>query len=350
MDFDFSVPTLEARKRLYSVHRGKEEAEALLVFLQEHGMSHLIRDYIQKGYISPAHDNAMETEPDLELMNEDELKELADKLSAEVSYERFLQTTQRLFTKNRSLALKFDAYTAETRMLMLLERLPEAEELVRKTESLLELGIDWGRKNKFKVYRGLFRMREKEYLKAAELFLDALSTFESEELLTYRELVHYTIFTGMLTLPRNEIGKRLIESSEVCEMIREIPSATELIQSFYECSYQEFFHHLAVFSEGLANDVNLKDSGDYFVYMMKVRTYNQLFMSYKAISVEQMSAIFRVSSGYVLKDIEGMILREDILCKINHQNMMIYNTPPESKGGLREQAEELSHTIQKLIK
>jgi len=348
MDCNFREPSLEARKLGYKVGIGAGKKETLVKYLEENEHIGILNDYARKGRIEYEIEEE-EAEIETEGMSEEEILARSEKAAQEVKYELFLYLTRRLTEMNKSIGLKFDVMCAEIRILLVLERDSEAKVALQKTEHLMELGVDWGRKNKFKVYKGLLSMLEKDYRKAAELFLDALSTFEGEELLTYRELVHYSIFCGLLTLSRAEIGQKLMESSEVREVIGEIDGAGELVESFYECNYFQMFSYLVEFSESLLEDVNLRGTVDYFVYMMKVRAYNQLFTSYRAISLAQMSSIFRVRREYILRDIERMILREDLQCKISHSNMMVYNTPAETKDTLREQAEELSHTIQKII-
>ncbi|KAI5191011.1 26S proteasome regulatory subunit N7 [Nematocida sp. AWRm77] len=351
MDCNFKEPTLTAKKTLYKVLRGKVQVEVLTKYLKEHGMVGLLSAYARKGYIpeEPGLEESAAEDTGLDTLGEEDLFALCEEAAKKVQYERFVRASRRLVEINKSVGLKFDVYLAEIRMLLLLEQEKEAAAVIKRTESLIELGVDWGRKNKFKVYCGMFCMLEKEYHKAAELFFDSLSTFEGEEFVTYRELVHYSVFCGILTLSRAEIGKKLIDSSEVREVIKDIAGAEEIVGSFYECDYSKFFSCLVLFAEELLDDAWLKDRADYFIYMMKVRIYNQLFMSYKAISLEQMSGIFGVRREYVHADIETMILREDVLCKINHSNMMIYNTPAEKKDGITAQTEELSHKIQKMI-
>lgn len=350
MDFAFPKPVLEARRILNKVQRGEKTQQELVEYLEKEEMKCLLRQYARKGYIEEHNDRSMQIDQDLEEKTEDELREIGEQLSKEVDYDSFLLVVQRLCNINKALALRFDAYTAEIRMLLLLERNREAEQVLKNTDKLTELGLDWGRRNKFKTYKGLFCMQREAYREASELFLDALSTFEGEELITYKELVHYTIFCGMLVLPRQEISKRLIESSEVCEVVKDIDGAHELMVSFYECNYTCFFENLVRFASTLAQDVNTKPRADYFVYLMKVRAYGQLFMSYKAISLEQMADIFRVRPEYIIKDIEAMILREDLSCKINHQSMMIYNNAKPIANAMEVQEDTLSHIIQKMIK
>ena len=93
-------------------------------------------------------------EEDLEY---EEIREKAGTLAIAGDYEGFVLVTRRLFLKNNSLSLKFDAYLCKIRLLMLLERDNEAEYMVSQCCELVEMDVDWARKNKFKVYQGALR-------------------------------------------------------------------------------------------------------------------------------------------------------------------------------------------------
>ena len=51
--------------------------------------------------------------------------------------------------------------------------------------SLIEEGGDWDRRNRLKVYEGIYSMAIRDFKKAANLFLDTISTFTSYELKDY---------------------------------------------------------------------------------------------------------------------------------------------------------------------
>lgn len=51
--------------------------------------------------------------------------------------------------------------------------------------SLIEEGGDWDRRNRLKVYEGVYSMAVRDFKKAATLFLDTISTFTSYELMDY---------------------------------------------------------------------------------------------------------------------------------------------------------------------
>ena len=50
---------------------------------------------------------------------------------------------------------------------------------------MLEEGGDWDRRNRLKVYEGLYAMPVRDFKLSAKLFLNAISTFTSYELMDY---------------------------------------------------------------------------------------------------------------------------------------------------------------------
>jgi len=49
----------------------------------------------------------------------------------------------------------------------------------------------------------------RDFKKASELFLDSIQTFTAKEIISYKELVYYTILTSLISLPRSEIKKKV---------------------------------------------------------------------------------------------------------------------------------------------
>ena len=76
-------------------------------------------------------------------------------------------------------------------------------------DSLIEEGGDWDRRNRLKVYQGLYCVAIRDFKGAANLFLDTISTFTSYELMDYNTFVRYTVYVGMIALPRNELRDKV---------------------------------------------------------------------------------------------------------------------------------------------
>lgn len=74
--------------------------------------------------------------------------------------------------------------------------------------SLIEEGGDWDRRNRLKVYEGIYRLSIRDFKTAANLFLDTLSTFMSTELMEYKEFVKYAVLAGAISLNRVDLKKK----------------------------------------------------------------------------------------------------------------------------------------------
>ena len=64
--------------------------------------------------------------------------------------------------------------------------------------SLIEEGGDWDRRNRLKVYQGIYFLSIRDFKSAADNFLDSISTFTSYELMDYKTFVMYTVLANMI--------------------------------------------------------------------------------------------------------------------------------------------------------
>lgn len=79
--------------------------------------------------------------------------------------------------------------------------------------SLIEEGGDWDRRNRLKVYQGLYCVAIRDFKQAAELFLDTVSTFTSYELMDYKTFVTYTVYVSMIALERPDLREKVTTTS-----------------------------------------------------------------------------------------------------------------------------------------
>lgn len=75
--------------------------------------------------------------------------------------------------------------------------------------SLIDKGGDWDRRNRLKVYQGIYYMSIRDFKKAADNFLESISTFTSYELMDYQVFVSYTVLTSMIALKRTDLREKV---------------------------------------------------------------------------------------------------------------------------------------------
>merc|ERR1712071_741330 len=80
---------------------------------------------------------------------------------------------------------------------------------IEKAKKLIEEGGDWDRRNRLKVYQGLYCMVIRDFKGASGYFLDTVSTFTSYELMEYSTFVRYCVQMGIIALPRNQLRDKV---------------------------------------------------------------------------------------------------------------------------------------------
>ena len=90
-----------------------------------------------------------------------------------------------------------------------------------KATTLMEEGGDWDRRNRLKVYEGLYALAVRDFDRAATLFLETVSTFTSYELMDYTQFVKYAVYASMISLERRELYDKVVKGSEILEVLHQ---------------------------------------------------------------------------------------------------------------------------------
>jgi 26S proteasome regulatory subunit N7 len=166
---------------------------------------------------------------------------------------------------------------------------------------MIEEGGDWDRRNRLKVYEGIFLISKRDFSAAANLLLDTLGTFTSTELMDYKDFVRYAIYTAALTLSRPEFKAKVINSPEILEVIHELPNLSDYCTSFYNCQYASFFKSLAAVEQTLKVDNILHRHYRYYAREMRIRVYGQMLESYRSLTIESIAKQFGVTEEWIDK-------------------------------------------------
>jgi len=90
------------------------------------------------------------------------------------------------------------------------------------------------------VYEAIYKMQVRDFKGSSELFLDAVSTFNKDDMVTFTEIIFYTVLTGMISLDRATMKEKILKSPDVLTVIRDIPNLKPFLESFYKCNYKVF--------------------------------------------------------------------------------------------------------------
>jgi 26S proteasome regulatory subunit N7 len=148
-------------------------------------------------------------------------------------------------------------------------------------KKFLKDASDWEKKNKYKVYEGLYLILTRKFQEAGKLFLEALMTFVNYELFSYKDFVFYTAITNIITVDRVTLKNRVIDNSDVVSCIKDIPHLKEFLESFYTGNYKKFFVEFYHIIERIKKDFFLSQHSNYFISEMRIKVYNQFLRKYK---------------------------------------------------------------------
>ena len=70
---------------------------------------------------------------------------------------------------------------------------------VATCKQLVEDGADWDKKNKLKIFEGVYCMLIRDFKRASDLLLSSIATFTAVELLEYADFIFYAVLMGLLT-------------------------------------------------------------------------------------------------------------------------------------------------------
>uniref|UniRef100_A0A8B9YYV9 26S proteasome non-ATPase regulatory subunit 6 n=1 Tax=Bos mutus grunniens TaxID=30521 RepID=A0A8B9YYV9_BOSMU len=201
-----------------------------------------------------------------------------------------------------------------------------------KAKSLIEEGGDWDRRNRLKVYQGLYCVAIRDFKQAAELFLDTVSTFTSYELMDYKTFVTYTVYVSMIALERPDLREKVIKGAEILEVLHSLPAVRQYLFSLYECRYSVFFQSLAIVEQEMKKDWLFAPHYRYYVREMRIHAYSQLLESYRSLTLGYMAEAFGVGVEFIDQELSRFIAAGRLHCKIDKVNEVVETNRPDSKN------------------
>jgi len=201
-----------------------------------------------------------------------------------------------------------------------------------KAKDLMEQGGDWDRKNRLKAYEGLYSMSIRDFKTAADLYLDCVSTFTSNELMNYEQLIFYTVVTAILTLERKDLREKVIRGAEIQEQLHGMKELRQYLQCLFDCEYGEFFRQLAWVEQQLKYDRLLAPHYGYYARQMRILAYRQLLSSYRSLTLEKMAESFHVSPEFIDKELHQLIASGALHCKIDKVKRVVETSQLDNKN------------------
>jgi len=212
------------------------------------------------------------------------------------------------------------------------------KELVKKeidrAKEALSKGGDWERRNKLKVYEGMYLMTIREWKQAATLFLNVMPTFTATELVEFKDFVFYTVILSMAALDRSTIRKDLISSPEVLSVIKETPHLQEFLESYFHSRYKDCMTNFVPIIDTVSNNRYMKPHVRLFNRVMRLNAYKQFLASYRTVTLENMANEFGVSPAFIDSELASFISSGKLSCKIDKVGGVIASDTADNRSSI----------------
>eukprot|EP00435_Cladocopium_sp_Y103_P061758 s294_g23.t1 len=178
-------------------------------------------------------------------------------------------------------------------------------------------GGDWERRNKLKVYEGIYLMISRSWKEAAKLFLNVMPTFTATELVEFKDFVFYAVVVAMVSMDRPTVRNQLVTSPEVLSVIKETPELQTFLESYFYCRYKSFMQSFVKVIDLIRADRYLMRHVKYFMRSMRLNAYRQFLASYRSVKLEAMANDFGVSASFIDTELSSFISSGKLTCKID---------------------------------
>ncbi|ORD94520.1 PSMD6 [Enterospora canceri] len=356
LEIDFAEPKLDILKMLSTSFQTKDHT-AIEKYLIENGASAFYDKMVAMNLlksnsklrkkIEAAKEqklNEIKNKNRNELDTEDAIKDYISFYAKAFDLDNFKSKVNELLEIDRSNSLLLDIQFCLIRMALILGDKKMLHENIEKGKDIATVS-DWDRKNRFKVYLGLYSLQKAKFREAADYFYDCLASFEASETVEFEEIILYLIFSGLLSYSRNELEKKVVNNFEVLKF----KDLIKLPEAFYNCSYPKLFDNLLEFVSRFENDIFIGDYKQFFTKEMVIKSYAQFLLSYQSVHLKAMADVFGVTERFLEEDLRMFIISNRLNCEIDKVDNLIAVKGIECTRTLENEF-VLSHEIMKDVR
>ena len=275
----------------------------------------------------------------------------------EKMYDQALTQFKETISNTKSFNTKIDALFEICHIGLMTKDLDLLKEYLEKIKESLKEGGDWEKKNRLKVYDGLYLLFNRNFKEAGKNFLEALMTFTSYELFDFKTFVFYTAVINIISVDRKTLKEKVIDNSDVLSCINDIPHLQKFLNTFYDGEYEQFFKELYFIIQVLKKDFYLSKHYNYYINEIRVKVYSQFLQSYKTVTMDNMAKVFGVSTNFIDRELSNFISQGRINAKIdkvsgiiecnhNEQNLDLYQATIRDSDILISKIHKLSKLLE----
>lgn len=330
LEIDFSEPKLEVLYNIQNAVNTKDFAQ-IEKYLVETGAVDLYKQMVDMGLIKykagvfkKIEVNKEQIIVDLQSKHSDELdeenkiKKFAEFYANAFDLTNFDVKVKELLEINQTTSLQLDIQFCRIRIALILGDKKMLHENIEKANHISAIA-DWDRKNRYKVYLGIYELQKANFEQAAVYLFESLASFEATEMLQFNQIILYLVFSGLLSFSRRDVETKMANNFEVLKF----KEVSELVEIFFNCEYSSLFESLIRFAELTKNDVFIGEYTDFFVKEMMFKGYQQFLFSYQSVDLQKMAQTFKVSTKFLEEDLRGFIIAQRLNCEIDKVDSLI---------------------------
>lgn len=229
------------------------------------------------------------------------------------------------------------------------------EKSLDECRKLTDDSLDWEKKNKLAIYNGIHQILKRQMTEAAKSLIACIDTFNSPEIMTFKELVKYAVILGLLELPRKDLREKLVQNAEINSVLNETPLLKKFLQTIYGMQYKQFFSVLIELNDQvLIQDVLLSRHRQFLLKRARIVIYSLFLESYKTVKLDKMAQSFGVSVEFLDQELADLISQKYINCKIDKVNLVVQAVKVDDRSTAFQEIERkgdaLVERLHKLMK
>lgn len=229
---------------------------------------------------------------------------------------------------------------------------PDTMDTMRRLEAMVEREGDWSRRNRLSAYKCMILMSFRDFATVSQLSSSTLTTFTSTELFSLDHFALTAVITSICSMSRVDLKKKIIESPDLIQVFNENPTLRELLMSFYECRYGDFFRTLLKISPDFKKSRYVHLVENILYRELRLAAYKQFLKSYRAVTIGSMATLFQVSIAFIEKEVSKFITSGRLQCRIDSIEGVIEMYSAETKQEkftqLIKSSDNLTARVQKL--
>lgn len=218
---------------------------------------------------------------------------------------------------------RIDSYMEQAKIALFCLDTKALKGILASAKVLNESGGDWDRRNRLKIYEAFYLLAIRDVAGASQLLLDCVATFTCTELASYKDFMFLLLVTALISLDRNQLRDKLIKDPHVITTSRELPIASKLVHSIYQCKYTAYFESILALSQELSRNRFLGPLAAYLIREYRVLAYRQFLEAYQSVMLSSMAAQFGISVQLLDQELSRFIASGRLNAKIDKVSKLL---------------------------